>query len=132
MTTHNNRKRQTSMPPVCLEPTIPASQRPQTHNIDSAATGTGSSFKMVVLCRLLEVITSLSYINGNSNNSRSVLCATVCIFRMIHIFLLEFWINKLGSSLMARSLHHVSLCFVKNFTVITQRIIITIFSSSCL
>jgi len=31
LTTHDNHKRQTSMPPVEFEPTIPASERPQTH-----------------------------------------------------------------------------------------------------
>jgi hypothetical protein len=35
--THN---RQTSLPPVGFEPTIPVSERPQTHALDSAATGT--------------------------------------------------------------------------------------------
>ena len=34
-------KRQTSMPPVRFKPTIPASERPQTHTLDRAATGTG-------------------------------------------------------------------------------------------
>jgi hypothetical protein len=32
---------QTSMPPVRFEPTIPASERPQTHAFDRAATGIG-------------------------------------------------------------------------------------------
>jgi hypothetical protein len=41
LTTHNIRKRQTSMPPAGFEPTIPASQRPQTHALDHAATGIG-------------------------------------------------------------------------------------------
>jgi hypothetical protein len=29
------------MPPAEFEPTIPASERPQTHTLDRAATGTG-------------------------------------------------------------------------------------------
>jgi hypothetical protein len=37
LTTHNTHKRQTSMPPVGFEPTIPASERPQTHALDRAA-----------------------------------------------------------------------------------------------
>jgi hypothetical protein len=41
LTTHNTHKRQTSLPPVGLEPTIPVSERPQTHALDRAATGIG-------------------------------------------------------------------------------------------
>ena len=37
--THNTQK--TSMPPVGFEPTISAGERPQTHALDRAATGTG-------------------------------------------------------------------------------------------
>jgi hypothetical protein len=36
-TTHNTHKRQTSMPPAGFEPTIPASERQQTHTLDRAA-----------------------------------------------------------------------------------------------
>ena len=39
-TAHNIHKRQTSMPPVEFEPTIPASERPQIHGLDRA-TGIG-------------------------------------------------------------------------------------------
>jgi hypothetical protein len=39
LTTNNTHKRQTSMPPAGFEPTIPASERPQTHALDGAATG---------------------------------------------------------------------------------------------
>jgi hypothetical protein len=41
LTTHNTQKRQTSMPPPGFKPTIPASERPQTHALDRAATGIG-------------------------------------------------------------------------------------------
>jgi hypothetical protein len=41
LTTHNIHKRQTSMPPAGFDPPIPASERPQTHALDRAATGTG-------------------------------------------------------------------------------------------
>jgi len=41
LTTHNTHNRQTSMPPVEFEPTISACERPQTHALDRAATGTG-------------------------------------------------------------------------------------------
>jgi len=39
LTIHNTLKRQTSMPPAEFEPAIPASERPQTHDLDRAATG---------------------------------------------------------------------------------------------
>jgi hypothetical protein len=39
LTTHNTHKRQTFLPPAGFEPTIPASERPQTHALDGAATG---------------------------------------------------------------------------------------------
>jgi hypothetical protein len=42
LTTHNPLKRQTTMPQVGFETTISASERPQTHALDGAATGTGS------------------------------------------------------------------------------------------
>ena len=41
LTTHHCHNRPTSMPPAKFEPTIPASDRPQTHALDRSATGTG-------------------------------------------------------------------------------------------
>jgi len=41
LTTYNTHKRQTSMPLVGFEPTIPASEQPETYALDRAATGTG-------------------------------------------------------------------------------------------
>jgi len=38
LTTHDNHNRQTSMPPVGFEPTIPASERQQIHALDRADT----------------------------------------------------------------------------------------------
>ena len=43
LTTHNNHNRQTSMLPAGFEPVIPACQRPQTHVLESAATGIGDT-----------------------------------------------------------------------------------------
>ena len=43
LTTHNTLKRKTSMPPTGFEPTIPASERPQTRALDIAATWIGKS-----------------------------------------------------------------------------------------
>jgi len=39
LTTHNSHNRQTSLPPVGLEPVVPASQRPQTLTLDRETTG---------------------------------------------------------------------------------------------
>jgi hypothetical protein len=50
LTTHNTHKRHTSMPPVGFEPTIPASERPQTHDLGRAVTGIG------VICYLFAEI----------------------------------------------------------------------------
>jgi len=44
LTTHNTHKRQTSLPPVRFEPTISASELPQSYILDCAATGTGIHF----------------------------------------------------------------------------------------
>jgi len=41
LTTHNTHNRQTSMPPVGFEPTVSASEWPQTYILDRAATGIG-------------------------------------------------------------------------------------------
>jgi hypothetical protein len=41
LTTHNTHNRQTSIPPEVFEPTILASERPQTHVLDGAAIGIG-------------------------------------------------------------------------------------------
>ena len=41
LTTRNTHNRQTSMPPAGFEPTISASERPQTYALDRAATGPG-------------------------------------------------------------------------------------------
>ena len=41
LTKHNTHNRQISMPPVGFEPAIPTIERPQTHALDRAATGTG-------------------------------------------------------------------------------------------
>jgi len=46
LTTHNTHKRQTSVRPAAFEPTIPASERPQTHTSDRAATEIGLLFEI--------------------------------------------------------------------------------------
>ena len=47
LTTHNAHKRQTSMLPARFEPTIPGSERPQTHALDRADTGIGMYVALV-------------------------------------------------------------------------------------
>jgi len=38
LTTHNDHKRPTSMPPAGFDPEFPVDERPQTHALDRAAT----------------------------------------------------------------------------------------------
>jgi hypothetical protein len=48
---HTSNTTQTSMPPVGFEPTIPTSERPQTHVLDCAATGIGLCYTyMNIIC----------------------------------------------------------------------------------
>jgi hypothetical protein len=42
LTPHNTHNRQTSMPSVLFQPTFSVGERPQTHALDRAATGTGA------------------------------------------------------------------------------------------
>jgi hypothetical protein len=51
-TTHNAHKRHISIQPAGFEPTIPASERPQTHALDRAATGTDNRVSRHVKMRL--------------------------------------------------------------------------------
>jgi hypothetical protein len=55
LTTNNTHNRQTSMPPAGFETSISASQRPQTHALDHAVTGTGKrNLSLVHKNRLLK------------------------------------------------------------------------------
>jgi len=47
--THNTHKRQTSMPPVEFEPTISASEQPQTCALERAAT---EASQLVLICSI--------------------------------------------------------------------------------
>jgi hypothetical protein len=55
LTTQTLYKRQTSMPPTGLEPTIPASARPQIHALDRATTGVGNSKHQALTTALKQV-----------------------------------------------------------------------------
>ena len=61
LTTHNTHNRQASMspPPAGSEPKIPASERPQTHALDRAATGTGLVWDYIHFCNLSTVLGDL-------------------------------------------------------------------------
>ena len=58
LTTHNTRKRQTSLLLARFEPTIPVSERPQTHALDRAATRI--IFKLYLIKPKNGVVTSLT------------------------------------------------------------------------
>jgi len=71
LTTHNTHNRQTSKHPAAFEPAIPASERPQTHALDHAATGIASnSYILVLNCRLINshFQVSCKYNNPKSTN----------------------------------------------------------------
>jgi hypothetical protein len=48
LTTHNTHKKQTSMPSAGFEPTISAGERPKIDALDSAATGMGASYMIML------------------------------------------------------------------------------------
>jgi hypothetical protein len=52
LTTQHSHKKQTSLPPAVLEPTISARERPQTDAIDCAATGIGMYLDMLEYIRI--------------------------------------------------------------------------------
>jgi hypothetical protein len=53
LTTYNTHNRQTSMPPAVCEPTIPASERPQTYALDGASTGIDRGTLITITIQLL-------------------------------------------------------------------------------
>jgi hypothetical protein len=53
VTTHNTHKRQISMAPAGFELAIPVSELPQTHTLDSAATGIGKASFVFQMCLVL-------------------------------------------------------------------------------
>jgi len=62
LTTHNTYERHTSMPQARFEPTIPASERPQTHALVRADTET---------CYLFLVLLKVILSNGISNSEQT-------------------------------------------------------------
>ena len=78
LTTHNTHNRRTSMPPVGFEPRISASERPQTYDLDRAATGTGNYI-------------SCSSLNVRHEVSQKSCISVICAFYIIYQFLLLVW-----------------------------------------
>jgi hypothetical protein len=80
LTTHNTHNRQTSMRPVGFEPTLPASELPQSHALDRGATGFDSQILCVpfISARLWTEFCSLiwltSVLQRTVNNSVITLC----------------------------------------------------------
>ena len=80
LTTHNIHNRQTSMSPVGSEPTISASERPQTYALDRAATGTGQALlcghtkSWRSNCELEDSLSSLICFNMSFITSASPFC----------------------------------------------------------
>jgi len=58
LTTHNTHKRQTSIPPVGIEHSTPASERPQTHTLDHEATGITIEANTIQKCQAKSVSNS--------------------------------------------------------------------------
>ena len=87
LTIHNTRNRQTSMPSVGFEPTIPEGERPQNYALDRAATGTGTinissvyvSFRTAV-CIFYENICSLRF---DSNTAYIIYWYSVITFVLV-------------------------------------------------
>jgi len=73
LTTHNTRNRQTdrqtSIPPVGFDPTIPASERPQTYALDRAATGTVAIYRLPWLTSPSSQIISDYHESGHKTHS---------------------------------------------------------------
>jgi hypothetical protein len=59
LTTLITHMRQTSMPLAGFEPTIPTSERPQTHAIDRAATGLGYELSIEIYVMHVQLLLSI-------------------------------------------------------------------------
>jgi hypothetical protein len=71
---HTRNRTQTSMPPAGFEPTIPASERPQTHALDHATTGIGLGFEPSV---------SRMQVRSGTAQANLQVTVTVCILAFI-------------------------------------------------
>jgi hypothetical protein len=74
---HNIHKRQTSIPTARFEPAIPASERPQTYALDSAAIGIGS------------LLYSISIYHHSRCTSTNYGGQKVVLFRGFSVYLIE-------------------------------------------
>ena len=71
LTTHNNHNRQTSLPPVGIEPTISAGDRPQTYALNRAATGTGDKWYLLTAVGLSLDSSTHLHINNTDNKTNT-------------------------------------------------------------
>jgi hypothetical protein len=69
LTTHNTHKRQASIPSAGLEPAIPATEWPQTHALDHAATGIGdlNRPRNIFSAYFLLCATKIKYLNTSKS-----------------------------------------------------------------
>jgi magnesium-transporting ATPase (P-type) len=111
LTTHNTHNRQTSMPPAGFEPTISASERPQTYVLDRAVTGTWPSWLLLLLLFLLFITwEQLWYSVTNSNNKKTTATTKWNTIKLTTLLLCNF-VNKLG--------HFLNKCFRKEWVIFT-------------
>ena len=104
LTTHNKHNRQTSTPPVGLEPTISAGKRPWTYALDCAATETGccnhtaSNFttktQIIFFFRLSQLLLSISlsksYAGYSENAWWEVKLTNLSTCSIIQLMMLSF------------------------------------------
>jgi hypothetical protein len=89
LTTHNTHNRQTSMPPVGFEPTIPVSERPKTHALDRTATGIGDKWAYQMLNKMLQSVAPedscvLTCFSSSQRNREGQGLCTLFAIRLIH------------------------------------------------
>jgi hypothetical protein len=88
--THKTCKRQTSIAPVGLEPTIPASERPQTDALDCTATGIGVPLRHADR-RHTSISPSHVGVSLKSMHASDGLCLKALVFTLWWSF--ELWYN---------------------------------------
>jgi len=59
LTTHNTHNTQESIPPAGSETTIPASEQPQIHALDSSANGSSLVYDYIHICKLSTMLRDL-------------------------------------------------------------------------
>jgi hypothetical protein len=83
LTTHNTHKKQTSMPPVGFEPTIPAGGRPQTYALNRAFTGTGSSKLLLISYLIYQSLNTRTLVLVASSGQVCIILLERCIIGVL-------------------------------------------------